>query len=85
MVLPCETCKHRTETRQAHRVFIGCNDSEKRKGFVEDNFFYRHRCSNYEPESTCKCEACKTVKHMSDCAVHNEPAEPNGACDCGAL
>lgn len=23
--------------------------------------------------------------HASDCAVHNEPAMPNGPCDCGAL
>ncbi len=22
--------------------------------------------------------------HASDCALHNEPAEPNGPCDCGA-
>lgn len=22
--------------------------------------------------------------HLSDCAQHNEPAEPNGPCDCGA-
>lgn len=22
--------------------------------------------------------------HWSDCAMHNEPAEPNGPCDCGA-
>lgn len=25
------------------------------------------------------------VVHASDCAVHNEPAYPNGPCDCGAL
>lgn len=24
------------------------------------------------------------VTHSSDCAVHNEPALPNGPCDCGA-
>lgn len=24
-------------------------------------------------------------KHWSDCAVHNEPAYPNGPCDCGGL
>lgn len=23
--------------------------------------------------------------HWSDCAVHNEPAYPNGPCDCGGL
>lgn len=25
------------------------------------------------------------VVHASDCAMHNEPASPNGPCDCGAL
>lgn len=24
------------------------------------------------------------VGHLSDCATHNAPAEPVGACDCGA-
>lgn len=24
-------------------------------------------------------------QHASDCAVHNEPAMPNGPCDCGAV
>jgi hypothetical protein len=30
----------------------------------------------------CKCGLCETVPHDSDCAVHNEPATPNGDCDC---
>jgi len=31
----------------------------------------------------CMCDACKDgVIHWSDCAVHNEPAYPNGSCDC---
>ncbi|CAM6005671.1 unnamed protein product [Sphagnum balticum] len=25
------------------------------------------------------------VQHWSDCAVHNEPAYPNGSCDCGGF
>lgn len=25
------------------------------------------------------------ITHASDCAMHNEPAYPNGPCDCGAL
>lgn len=33
----------------------------------------------------CQCEACKVVKHASDCSVHNEPAHPNGPCDCRAV
>jgi hypothetical protein len=33
----------------------------------------------------CQCPACcGGVKHDSDCAVHNMPAEPNGPCNCGA-
>lgn len=33
----------------------------------------------------CGCEACEDgTLHLSDCAVHNEPAYPNGPCDCGA-
>ena len=24
------------------------------------------------------------IIHDSDCAVHNEPAQPNGPCNCGA-
>ena len=31
----------------------------------------------------CQCDKCKSGKtHKSDCAVHNEPAERNGACNC---
>ena len=26
-----------------------------------------------------------TQHHWSDCSVHNEPAYPAGACDCGAV
>lgn len=33
----------------------------------------------------CRCEPCQTDgPHASDCAVHNPPAAPIGACDCGA-
>lgn len=33
----------------------------------------------------CQCPACRTgVIHASDCAVHNAPALPRGACNCGA-
>lgn len=32
----------------------------------------------------CQCEACHgVIRHASDCAVHNMPADPNGPCDCG--
>jgi hypothetical protein len=34
----------------------------------------------------CMCEACRGgLIHASCCAVHNEPAMPNGPCDCGVL
>ena len=33
----------------------------------------------------CQCDACRgVIVHRSDCAVHNEPALLNAACDCGA-
>ena len=31
--------------------------------------------------SLCNCGQCGRM-HKSDCAVHNEPAYPKGACDC---
>jgi hypothetical protein len=30
----------------------------------------------------CQCSAGQ-CRHLSDCAVHNAPAMPNGPCDCG--
>ena len=34
----------------------------------------------------CQCDACRGgVLHNADCAVHNEPAMPNGPCNCGSL
>ena len=36
-------------------------------------------------EQHCMCPGCRDgVIHASDCAVHNAPAEPIGACDCNA-
>lgn len=36
-----------------------------------------------ESNKYCQCNACKSgLIHSSDCAVHNEPAIPNGDCDC---
>jgi len=32
----------------------------------------------------CQCKACEITPHLSSCAVHNMPAEPNGECDCDA-
>lgn len=51
MILPCETCKFRTERTEGHRVFIGCNDPDKKRdNFHEDTWTYRHSCSAYEME-----------------------------------
>lgn len=37
-------------------------------------------------KAKCQCEACQADgTHYSDCAVHREPAEPNGSCDCGLI
>lgn len=34
----------------------------------------------------CQCDECAGTPgvkiHLSSCAVHREPAEPNGPCDC---
>ena len=31
----------------------------------------------------CRCDDClRDGPHASDCAVHNEPAYPNGPCNC---
>ena len=38
-----------------------------------------------QPEQEqCQCPNCRVTLHASDCAVHNEPAYPKGACNCGA-
>lgn len=50
MYLPCDSCKYKKETRNGFRVFVGCSDDNKIKGFVSDNYFYNHKCSNYEKE-----------------------------------
>lgn len=35
-----------------------------------------------EGKVRCQCSSCKIKPHWSDCAVHNEPAERNGECNC---
>lgn len=43
---------------------------------------YRHRAAEFAAH--CQCPACATgLIHASCCAVHNEPAYPNGPCNCG--
>ena len=37
-----------------------------------------------ESEGSMTQEALK-LAHWSDCAVHREPAYPNGECDCGGI
>jgi hypothetical protein len=50
MILPCTDCKFKTEREEGHRTFVGCSDKEKKKGFIEDDWTYRHSCTNYEKE-----------------------------------
>ena len=33
----------------------------------------------------CSCSYCQIRPHLSSCAVHNEPAYPEGPCDCGPM
>lgn len=39
---------------------------------------------NMNADAGCQCAACRRSekKHDSHCSVHNEPAYPNGPCDC---
>lgn len=40
---------------------------------------------NYLNEVSCQCSNCTLDgPHEMDCSVHNEPAFPNGPCDCDA-
>jgi hypothetical protein len=41
-------------------------------------------CIEQSIKDAAKYAAPVTGKHWSDCAMHNEPAYPNGPCDCGA-
>lgn len=51
MILPCETCKHKTVRGEGYRQFIGCDDQERKdKNFHEDTYLYRHTCDAYEKE-----------------------------------
>ena len=49
-----------------------------------DGCFDKEITAIKEALSSCQCPECKVVLHASDCAVHNEPAYPNGKCNCGA-
>lgn len=46
-----------------------------------DNYIKDLVVSTYE---NSRRKNMATVLHDSDCAQHNEPAYPNGPCDCGA-
>jgi len=55
MNLPCITCKYRKETTQAHRIFVGCkNKDRKKKHFIEDSFCYWHTCTGYVKDDKIK-------------------------------
>ena len=50
VICPCDSCKHKIERKEGHRVFLECSDKEREKGFHYDDFFYHHTCDNYESE-----------------------------------
>ena len=57
MELPCITCKYRTESRSAHRTYVGCKDiARKKRHFVEDTFWYRHTCTGYVKDNSIEEE-----------------------------
>jgi len=51
--IPCTACIYRKQTEVGHRIFIGCSDEEKKKGFIEDDYWYEHKCSNHTPKEEC--------------------------------
>ena len=53
MNTPCNTCKHITEKKNGFRIFIGCDDDERKLRFEYDNFFYDHTCKGREPREEC--------------------------------
>ena len=57
MNLPCIDCEYRTERTQGHRTFVGCKDKDrKEKHFIEDIYWYRHKCTGYVKDKTNKKE-----------------------------
>lgn len=51
------------------------------------NEFLKHNTTSEQPAQQpepCQCPECQVTPHASDCAVHNEPAYPKGACNCRA-
>jgi hypothetical protein len=66
------------EAGKGHGRRKGADDEAYRSGY--DRIF---GAKHVDRRGTCECDACKISPHWSDCAVHNEPAYPNGPCDCG--
>lgn len=57
MKTPCKVCNYYKETSEGHRTFMGCKDKERQKGFIADNYWYDHKCTNCEPREEClDCE-----------------------------
>jgi hypothetical protein len=57
------------ECPRCHKIHVWNKDEESKP-------------SQSPEQERCGCESCKTYLHKSDCAVHQEPARPNGPCDC---
>ena len=61
------------------------NEKEIAKAIRARSTAYLDPEYSYREPAYCQCGSCTaTVRHKSDCAVHNEPAYPAGPCDCGA-
>ena len=53
-----------------------------RNGILGDEYYCCSCDYSWNKEQNCQCGSCDDIAHKSDCAVHNEPAEPNGECNC---
>jgi hypothetical protein len=80
-----EALKH-LQTPSRFRLNIGFKFEEDARcehcngTWTEDSHTYNGGCC--EADERADPLASAPVEHRSDCAVHNEPAMPNGPCDC---
>lgn len=55
-------------------------------GYVANLYLASELIERCLVKALCQCKACQQDgTHYSSCAVHREPAEPNGPCDCGLI
>lgn len=75
---PCTACKYLKYEEVGHRVFTGCSDDEKKKGFEEDTYFYNHECSNHEARE--ECLTCQHYKKPYGVYCNSHMAFVDGKC-----